>query len=183
MKSEKGKKALLKRIRVALAVLVVGLVASGLTAFPLELELNFLVCQLLGLPSSAAAADYTGLVAWLVTVRNGLHSVYADFPWMAYGTDWLAFAHLILAVLFVGPLKDPVRNRWVIDFGVIACLGVFPLALICGQLRGIPFYWRLVDCSFGFFGLFPLLLARKWASELEVCSAQPGAATEASGRF
>ena len=30
---------------------------------------------------------------------------------IAYGTDWLAFAHITIAVAFLGPLKDPVRNR------------------------------------------------------------------------
>jgi hypothetical protein len=68
---------------------------------------------------------------------------------MAYGTDWLAFAHLVIAVAFIGPLRDPVRNIWVIEFGLIACVAVFPLAFIAGSVRGIPFYWQLIDCSFG----------------------------------
>ncbi|SCF41963.1 hypothetical protein [Micromonospora mirobrigensis] len=34
---------------------------------------------------------------------------------MLYGTDWLAFAHLVLAVAFWGPLRDPVRNVWVVQ--------------------------------------------------------------------
>jgi predicted MFS family arabinose efflux permease len=37
-----------------------------------------------------------------------------------------------------------------------ACVGVIPLALICGELRGIPFGWRLIDSSFGAIG-FALL--------------------------
>lgn len=32
--------------------------------------------------------------------------------------------------------------------GMIACAGVLPLVLICGPLRGIPFYWCLIDCLF-----------------------------------
>ena len=36
--------------------------------------------------------------------------------------------------------------------GIAACLAVIPLALICGPIRGIPFYWRLIDCSFGVIG-------------------------------
>ena len=35
-------------------------------------------------------------------------------------TEWLAFAHLILALLLVGPLREPMRNRWVIGFGIMA---------------------------------------------------------------
>jgi hypothetical protein len=39
--------------------------------------------------------------------------------------------------------------------------------LIFGALRGIPFWWRLIDCSFGVFGFVPPWFCRKWASELE----------------
>jgi hypothetical protein len=93
---------------------------------------------------------------WIATVREGLRETYARYPFVAYGTDWLAFAHLVLAVLFVGPWRDPVKNRWVIEFGLFACAAVIPLALICGPLRGIPVYWRLIDCSFGVVGAVPL---------------------------
>jgi hypothetical protein len=47
----------------------------------------------------------------------------------------------------------------VIQFGMIACLAVVPLALIAGPIRGIPWGWRLVDMSFGVVGIVPLLLA------------------------
>ncbi len=163
---------LITKIRWALRLLIFGLVISGLTAFPLEWELNLLVNHLLGVPESAGPDSYSGLLAWLVTVRNGIQAMYSSYPWIAYGTDWLAFAHLILAFLFIGPLREPVRNRWVIDFGILACLGVLPLALICGPLRGIPFFWRLVDCSFGLFGLIPLVLARRWTLQLEALDSQ-----------
>ena len=43
---------------------------------------------------------------------------------------------------------------------MIACGLVVPLALICGPLRGIPFFWRLIDCSFGILGIIPLWIAR-----------------------
>jgi hypothetical protein len=78
---------------------------------------------------------------------------------MFYGTDWLAFGHLMIAIAFIGPLRDPVRNIWVVEFGMIACVLVIPAALICGFVRGIPFFWRLIDCSFGVFGIVPLYLA------------------------
>jgi hypothetical protein len=50
--------------------------------------------------------------------------------------------------------------------GLVACAGVIPLALICGPIRGIPFYWRLIDCSFGIFGAIPLLICLKLISRL-----------------
>jgi hypothetical protein len=89
------------------------------------------------------------------------------YPFLSYGTDWLAFAHLVIAVAFLGPLKNPVKNIWVIEFGIIACLMVFPLAFIAGAVRGIPFYWRLIDCSFGVLGLIPLVWCYKLIRKLE----------------
>ena len=64
-------------------------------------------------------------------------------------------------------LIDPVRNKWVLVFGVIACAGVLPLALIAGSIRGIPFYWRLIDCSFGVIGVVPLLICLRYVRQLE----------------
>jgi hypothetical protein len=90
-----------------------------------------------------------------------------QYPFLAYGTDWLAFAHLVIAIVFVGPYRDPVRNKWVITFGLIACAGVIPLALIAGQIRAIPVAWRLIDCSFGVFGGIPLLVCRRQIHALE----------------
>ena len=45
----------------------------------------------------------------------------------------------------IGPLRDPVRNVWVIQWAMIACVAVTPLALIAGSVRGIPFGWMLVE--------------------------------------
>jgi hypothetical protein len=74
---------------------------------------------------------------------------------------------LVIAIAFIGPLRDPVRNKWVLVFGVIACLGVFPLALVAGAIRGIPLYWRAIDCSFGLFGAIPLLFCLREVGRLE----------------
>ena len=73
----------------------------------------------------------------------------------------MAALMLVIAAAFWGPWKDPVRNLWVIHFGMIACLGILPLAFICGPIRGIPFYWTLIDCAFGCFGILPLWLVRR----------------------
>src|SRR5215204_5379719 len=137
-----------QRIRVWLWVFIVGLILSGLTAFPLESELGLLAKWM----DADARGGTSGLAAWIVRVRDGLIDTNAKYPFLAYGTDWLAFAHLVIAVAFVGPWRDPVRNRWVVTFGLIACAGVIPLALIAGAVRGIPPYWRLIDCAFGVAG-------------------------------
>jgi len=135
---------------------MVGLILSGVTAFPLAWEMRCLTGWL-GIDSSLPPQHYQGLAFWLANVNRGLMETYAAYPWMPYGTDWLAFAHIAIAVYFIGPLIDPVRNVWVIYAGLIGCGLVLPLALIGGALRGIPFYWRLIDCCFGIFGALPLL--------------------------
>jgi len=157
---------LLRRIRFWLAAFILGLVLSGITAFPLETELRWLV-SILHAEWLRSISESTGLLAWIECVYNALRATHADYPFLAYGTDWLAFAHLVIAVAFVGPYIDPVRNKWVITFGLIACAGVTPLALIAGAIRGIPFPWRLIDCSFGIFGCIPLFLCRHSIGLLE----------------
>jgi hypothetical protein len=149
----------LRCVRLLLGFFIVALVLSGLTAFPLVWELRLLTAWF-G-EGTAAGAAMPGLAEWLERVRAGLEVTGRDYPFLAYGTDWLAFAHLVIAVAFIGPLRDPVKNIWVVEFGMIACVMVVPLALICGSIRGIPLGWRLIDCSFGVIGLIPLAIVRK----------------------
>ena len=149
----------LRLVRLILGAFVVALVLSGLTAFPLlvgDTRAHVLVWR-----RHAIGAAFPGLADWLSYVREGLETTDREYPFLAYGTDWLAFAHIVIAVAFMGPLRDPVRNIWVVEFGMIACLLVIPLALICGPIRGIPFGWRLLDCSFGVVGLIPLAIVRR----------------------
>ena len=157
---------LITKIRIWLVLFMVGLILSGLTAFPLEREtgiLNHLFRVSAGPPQPGESALHT----WLRRVHDGIVTTNRAYPFMAYGTDWLAFAHLVIAIAFLGPLRDPVRNKWVLEFGVIACGGVVPLALIAGYIRGIPLYWRLIDCSFGFAGIFPLLICLRYVRQIE----------------
>lgn len=153
----------LKTIRIWLTLFMVGLALSGITAFPLETELNWL--------ADSFNDPNTKLAQWIDSCRDAVVYVNANYPFLSYGTDWLAFAHLVLALVFVGPWKDPVKNIWVIQFGLMACLAVLPLAFIAGPIRGIPFYWQLIDCSFGLFGSIPLLIALKHTRALERATA------------
>ena len=162
-----------RRVRMLLIIFVIGLVLSGLTAFRLQSELQIL-CSLLRIDPQAPPGAYVGLKHWVATVAAALQEVYAKYPFMAYGTDWLAFAHLVIAVAFIGPIRDPVRNIWVVTFGLIACICVIPLALVAGMVREIPLYWRLIDCSFGVFGAIPLWLARRNIVQLQVLQAKDG---------
>ena len=155
----------LRRIRWCLGLFMVGLFLSGVTAFPLVHETEWLVA-IVGHFGTA-----TAMYSWVSHVHEGLVATSVRYPFLAYGTDWLAFAHVVLTVLFIGPWLDPVRNKWVIQFGLIACIGVLPLALIAGPIRGIPLFWRLGDCCFGVFGAIPVLIALKAVKRMP---ARPG---------
>ncbi len=136
-----------------MGVVVVGLVVSGLTALPLHREVSWLAGWL-GAEDPAAG----GLRGWLATVRVGLEQTYAAYPWIAYGTDWLAFGHLVIALFFVGPMLWPRRDhRWLLVAGMIACVAVLPMAAVAGQVRGIPWGWRLIDMAFGVVGVVPMI--------------------------
>lgn len=140
---------------------VICLCLSGITAFPLLRELTFLHDKVL--PYSPSFVQY-----WINKVYDGIKTINTSYPFMAYGTDWLAFAHLVIAIAFIGPYCDPVRNIWVIQFGRIACFMIFPLAFICGGIRGIPFWWQLIDCSFGVVGLVLLTIIYRNIQKLEL---------------
>jgi hypothetical protein len=148
------------RIRWLTGLFIAGLVLSGATAIPLPAEVNLLARALGPLGASSAPAQ------WLVRVRDALAQTQSQQPFLFYGTDWLAFGHFVIAIAFIGAWRDPVRNRWLFDFGLIACGLVLPYALIMGACRGIPLWWRVVDCSFGVGGAIPLWFCRHWVGEL-----------------
>jgi hypothetical protein len=156
----------LARIRFWLGVFIVGLVLSGVTAFPLQSELGSLV-RLLHTSWLQPISGSTRLLPWIERVDDALSVTNIRYPFLAYGTDWLAFAHLVIAIAFIGPWIDPVRNKWVITFGLLASAGVVPLALIAGLIRGVPLPWRLIDGSFGILGCIPPLICRRSIAVLE----------------
>ncbi len=159
MKTQKEKK-LKTSIRKWILVFIVFLILSGITAFPIESELSFLINHSSYFPEL--------MKNWLITIYNAVGETNSKYPFLSYGTDWLAFAHLVIAVVFIGPLMNPVKNIWVIQFGMIACIMIFPLALIAGPIRDIPFFWQLIDCSFGVFGFIPLYLCYRKIKILEL---------------
>ena len=162
----KRAEVLRQRIQWCTGFFIFALVLSGLTAIPLNWELDRLV-NWLGLAGQTSATVPSELAHWLLTARGALQDVSVNHPLLFYGTDWLAFGHFVIALAFVGALRDPVRNRWLFDFGLIACGLVIPFALVFGGVRGIPLWWRLIDCSFGVFGFVPLWFSRKWVRQLE----------------
>lgn len=160
---------LLRRVRWLVTFFIVGLILSGATAIPLETELNWLVewTGARALVDARGATSPPVWAEWLCRVQAALRDTNVKYPFIAYGGDWLAFGHFVIALAFVGAWRDPVRNRWLFDFGLMACALVIPYALICGAFRGIPIWWRLIDCSFGVFGAVPLWYCRKVARRLD----------------
>ena len=148
-----------RTIRIWIIIFIIFLILSGVTAFPLETELAWLLNQF--------DAREGIMYHWLNTTYTAIKNTNESYPQLSYGIDWLAFAHIVIAVVFIGPLRDPVRNIWVIQFGRIACVMIFPLAFIAGPIRHIPLFWQLIDCSFGVIGLIPLTICYRKIKVLE----------------
>jgi hypothetical protein len=151
--------SLLTRIRALLIFFMIGLVLSGLSAIPLRWELE-IIKPLFG-TSSGFNNFFPAFSIWMDRIYEGVQNGYGPYPFLAYGTDWLAFGHVAIAIAFIGPLRDPIKNIWVVEFGMIVCILIIPWTLLFGSLRGIPFFWMLIDMSFGILGIIPLWFVHK----------------------
>jgi hypothetical protein len=139
---------------------MIAIALSGITAFPVYTELNFVLQR-----GWLDTTHFPG--SWLNEVFQGIADTQSKYPFLFYGFDWLAFAHIVIAALFYGVYKDPVRNKFIVDWGIFCCIAIIPLAFICGPIRGIPLLHMLIDCSFGVIGIIPLLICRKLILQLE----------------
>ena len=146
----------IKKIRKIVLLFITLLIISGLTAFPIRTEINFLIVHQSSFPIF--------IQNWIEQINSSI----AQTPEIVlYGTDWLAFAHIIIALFFIGVYINPVKNKFIVLVGIIACLGVFPLAFIMGNIRGTPFFHQLIDCSFGILGIIPLYIIHKKIKDIE----------------
>lgn len=132
----------MKTIKKHLIGFVSLLIISGITAFPIHTEINYLFANRAIFPEF--------LIHWIEKLYTIIHQT-PDI--MFYGTDWLAFAHIIIALFFIPVFIDPIKYKVNIRIAMLACVLVFPLAFICGPIRGIPFFHQLIDCSFGLIGI------------------------------
>lgn len=148
-----------RTIRLLLIFFMLALAASGLSAIPLQWEVG-LLDKWFG-TGSLMQPMWPSMAAWISRINLGVQAGYGQYPFLAYGTDWLALGHVAIAIAFIGPLRDPFKNVWVVEFGMIACVLVIPWAFVFGWLRGIPLFWRLIDMSFGMVGIVPLWYARR----------------------
>jgi hypothetical protein len=151
-----------KRAKVMLGIVAFGLFVSGVTVWPAISELKFLIHLLWG------DSVPTGEVhRFTLQILNSLEVIKDEHSPIMYGYDWLAFAHICLAILFAGAMRDPVRNIWIIQCGLIMCALIPILAAICIPMRGIPFFWFFIDCAFVPATALPLWIALRDVQEIE----------------
>ena len=137
-----------------LGIVVFGLIVSAVTIWPAITELELGVKFFWG----DGPAD-GGVHAFVLEVIETLKIMNKEYPYMLYAHDWLAFAHIVLGILFAGAIKDPVRNKWIVQCGLIMCALVPVLAGICIPLRGLPLTWFWIDFAFAPAAALPLLIA------------------------
>lgn len=153
------KKNLEQKINISIWITIIGLVLNGVSAFALHTELNIVLQFGNLLPQS--------LYDWLFMVREAVMEAEQRYPFMLYGYDWLGFAHLFIAIAFLGPLKDPVKNEWVIKFGMIVSILTVFISLFYEQVREIPFFWSLIDAAVGVAAFIILFFCHRWIKELK----------------
>ena len=76
---------LLRWARLLLGLFVVGLVLSGLTAFPIRTEVELLQ-RVVG-EGSPMQSWWPGLAWWISYVHRGVVETSAAYPFLFYGTD------------------------------------------------------------------------------------------------
>lgn len=148
-----------KRIRIVLWITILGLIFSGLSAFPLLWELDFVLQFRSQLPGF--------FVDWFEKVKIAISETSDKYPLVLYGYDWLGFAHLLIAMAFIGPLIDPVKNQWVVIWGMIASALTILMALFAEPFRDIPFFWSLIDAAIGGAAFALLFLCNSWINQLK----------------
>ncbi len=163
----------LTHARIWLVLFSAALIASGLTAIFAREGLR-LLAPLYG-QGSILASLWPSMAAWLSLVHQAVEETYDKYPFLAYGYDWLAFGHFIISIPFLMAVRDPLKQSWVMPYGISACIAVLPFALLFGALRGIPLFWRGVDTLFGVGGLVVLLILRRQLKALVPRPAAGGA--------
>ncbi|HUT52732.1 MAG TPA: hypothetical protein VM658_05020 [bacterium] len=164
--SEARAVAALTRVRVMLGIVAAGLFLSGMTCYFLPWELRTVIDVVWG-RGEGAGAFMPQMHAFILKMEQAVLMVRSDYPELFLGTDYLGFAHALLAILFIGAIRDPARNIWVIQFGIIASVLVVPAAFLFGSLRGAPWLHYLVDSSFGAGAVIFLYAAYRGARSLE----------------
>ncbi|MEP6466784.1 MAG: hypothetical protein ABJB05_10795 [Parafilimonas sp.] len=151
------------KIKTAIILIIIGLLLNGISAVPLHTELKILLSNPEILPEF--------LRNWWTYVHEGVRETTKHYGFMRYGFDWLAFAHLLIAIVFIGPLKDPIKNEWIITWGLIVSVLSIIMALGGERLRDIPFWWSCIDAGIAIISFIILWFCNKWIKQLKTITA------------
>ena len=142
------------RAKWMLGIVATGLFISGVTVWPAVTELKMGVHLIWG--DLATTGEFH---RFLLRAIAALEDTNVRYPFLLYAHDWLAFAHIMLAILFAGAIRDPVRNKWIVQCGLIMCALVPVLGGICIPIRQLPSWWFWIDFSFAPGAALPLWIA------------------------
>lgn len=156
---QKSETLLRKKIKAAIIITIVGLLLNGISAIPLQTELKILLSNPDALPKF--------LSDWWTYVNKGVVETSNNYYFMRYGFDWLGFAHLLIAIAFLGPLKDPIKNEWVVRWGMIASALSVVMALGWERRRAIPLWWSCIDAAIAIVAFIVLWLCDRWIKDLK----------------
>jgi hypothetical protein len=156
----------LAMVRMMLTVVSLGLFVSGMTCYFLPWELTTIIDIVWG-RGADAWTGFSEMHTFILKMEAAIYHVNEHYPEMFLGTDYLGFAHILLAILFIGPIINPVKNIWVVHFGMICCVLVIPAAFLFGYLRGAPTMHYFVDASFGIGAMLFLLIAMRKIMTME----------------
>jgi hypothetical protein len=161
-------KTLQRRVRLLLTLFIIALLLAALTAWFLIPAAN-IARRFLG-EGTVLGSSLPSVAQWITLVQKALADTKAKYPFMFYGTDWVAFAHIVMVIACLGPLRDPVRNIWVLQFGLIGCTLMIPMTLLSGVARGLPWSWQLFDCVIAVAGAIIFLMCYRYARQMETLS-------------
>ena len=157
-------KKTLKKIRIYLVIFFLGILFSLHTVLFVEVETAFFVKHL-G-PGTAMEQKLPIVSEWIENLYISVKETYTNYPAIAYCMDWLSYACVVFAIFMIGAIKDPVKNIWIIQAYMLACLLAAALPFIAGPFREIPIFWRFLDGSLGVIGFFVLLMPYKLTKSL-----------------
>jgi hypothetical protein len=151
----------LQKVKLLILVFIISLVGVGISVFPITTILDVLN------PYLSSNYPESTLTHFLLSITNALNYNNQHYPFMLYTLDWLAYAHIMIALVFIGPLREPVKNIWVIEFGILACLLTLPAIFVFGYKSQIPLWWSCIDCSFGLIGALLLIYTKQLVKKLD----------------
>ncbi|MBI5360025.1 MAG: hypothetical protein HZA48_05525 [Planctomycetes bacterium] len=154
------------RIRVILIIFIVLFFLSGMTVFPVEWEVKTVINTVWG-DAPPGVGFLSPMHKKLIEIRDSFPVIRDKYEFGIYGLDWLGFAFITMSILFIGVLRDPVKNKWVIQFALLCCPLSIIFAAVFAPMRGMPWQWVLIDSSFGVFGAMPLIIILRDIKKIE----------------